>query len=598
MKHRRLFLKLFPATLATLLLSLGLLTFLAGRAIRLQSYDLQQQDLLERARLLAPQVSQLLKGNRPGELQEYIRQVGPRSHTRITVMLPDGTVIAESDTDPARMENHLARPEMEHALSTGVGNAIRTSPTLGIDMVYSALLLRDGDRSVAVIRTSVPLLDLLDQMSAVYRPLLATSLVLALVAVLLVLRSARRISRPLESMRRAAELYAGGRLSFRVEPSSISEFNSLALAMNHMAGSLEEKIASLARERNIRDALLDSMNEGVIGVDREQAILFVNRAAVRLLGLPGDRITGRPLADCLPPALHPVLLPALEQRGAQELDLAETGPGGDLRTLALGVTVLHDLSDREIGSLAVFAEITRMKRLEKVREDFVANVSHELRTPITSIRGFVENLNEGALEDPALARRFLGIIERQVVRLSAIIDDLLALSRIERDEQEQALALQPVTLRVLAEEVLELCSVQAAQHAVRLELDCPPETSWLLDEAMLQRALINLVENAIKYSPAEGLVTLRFRLSPEELRIQVQDQGPGIPAEHLPRLFERFYVVDRARSRHLGGTGLGLSIVKHIARAHGGRVTVESRPGEGSRFTLHLPPRASGAPTR
>jgi two-component system phosphate regulon sensor histidine kinase PhoR len=596
MKHRRLFLKLFPATLATLLLSLGLLTFLAGRAIRLQSYDLQQQDLLERARLLAPQVVQLLRENRPGKLQEYIRQVGPRSHTRITVMLPDGKVLAESDTDPARMENHLARPEMEHALSTGVGSAIRTSPTLGIDMVYSALLLRDGDRPLAVIRTSVPLLDLLDQMSDVYRPLLATSLVLALVAVLLVLRSTRRISRPLESMRRAAELYAGGRLSFRVEPSSISEFNSLALAMNHMAGSLEEKIASLARERNIRDALLDSMNEGVIGFDRDQAILFVNRAAVRLLGLPGDRITGRPLAECLPTALHPVLLPALEQRGAQELELA--GTGDDRRTLALGVTVLHDLSDREIGSLAVFAEITRMKRLEKVREDFVANVSHELRTPITSIRGFVENLNEGALEDPALARRFLGIIERQVFRLSAIIDDLLALSRIERDEKEQALDLQPVDLRLLAGEVLELCSVQAAQHDIKLELDCPPDATWLLDESMLQRALINLVENAIKYSPESGTVSLRIRLAPGELRIQVQDQGPGIPAEHLPRLFERFYVVDRARSRHLGGTGLGLSIVKHIARAHGGRVSVESRPGEGSRFTLHLPPRTSGAPRR
>jgi two-component system phosphate regulon sensor histidine kinase PhoR len=595
MKHRRLFLKLFPATLATLLLSLGLLTFLAGRAIRLQSYDLQQQDLLERARLLAPQVAQLLRENRPGKLQGYIRQVGPRSHTRITVMLPDGSVIAESDTDPARMQNHLSRPEMEHALSSGVGSAIRTSPTLGIEMVYSALLLRDGDRPVAVIRTSVPLLDLLDQMSDVYRPLLATSLVLALVAVLLVLRSTRRISRPLESMRRAAELYAGGRLSFRVEPSPISEFNSLALAMNHMAGSLEEKIASLARERNIRDALLDSMNEGVIGFGRDQDILFVNRAAVRLLGLPGDRITGRPLAECLPPALHPVLLPALERRGAQELDLA--GTGDDRRTLALGVTVLHDLSDREIGSLAVFAEITRMKRLEKVREDFVANVSHELRTPITSIRGFVENLNEGALEDPALARRFLGIIERQVVRLSAIIDDLLALSRIERDEKEQALDLQPVNLRLLAEEVLELCSVQAAQHGIRLELDCPAEASWLLDEAMLQRALINLVENAIKYSPGEGTVSLRIRMAPGELRIQVQDQGQGIPAEHLPRLFERFYVVDRARSRHLGGTGLGLSIVKHIARAHGGRVSVESSPGGGSRFTLHLPPRATGAVT-
>jgi two-component system phosphate regulon sensor histidine kinase PhoR len=587
MRHRRLFLQLFPATLATLLLSLGLLTLMAGKAIRSQSYELQQQDLLERARLLAPQVQELVASGSVNRLDDYLKRQGPIANTRITVILPDGTVLADSDVDPRRMDNHGDRPEVRQALATGRGKVIRPSRTMEAEMVFSALLLEEHSRPLAVVRTSVPLRTLHAQMLSVYRPLLLSGLGLALLAALLVLGSTRRITRPLEAMRHAADLYASGSLSFRVEPSGISEFNSLSQAMNRMAGSLEEKIDSLARERNIRDALLDSMAEGVIGLDRQGSILFSNRAAVRLLGLPGDRITGRPLSDCLRTELQPTLLPALAERGARELEL-EWEPG-DLRTLALGVTGLHDLADREIGTLVVFSEITRMRRLEKVREDFVANVSHELRTPITSIRGFVENLNEGALEDPALARRFLGIIERQVVRLSSIIDDLLALSRIERDEQERQLDLQPVNLCLLATEVLDLCSVQAARQQVRLDLECPPGTTWSVDEQMLQRALINLVENAVKYSPPEARVGVRIRVESGGLVIQVQDQGPGIAPEHLPRLFERFYVVDRARSRSLGGTGLGLSIVKHIARAHGGRVAVESRPGQGALFTLQLP---------
>lgn len=587
MKHRRLFLQLFPATLAVLLLSLGLLTLMAGRAIRSQSYELQQQDLLERARLLAPQVQELVVAGRTARLDDYLKRQGPIASTRITVILPDGTVLADSDADPRAMDNHADRPEVRQALATGRGKVIRPSRTMEAEMVFSALLLEHAGSPVAVLRTSVPLRTLHAQMLSVYRPLLFSGMGLALLAALLVLGSTRRITRPLEAMRHAADLYAGGSLSFRVEPANISEFHSLAQAMNRMAGSLEEKIDSLARERNIRDALLDSMDEGVIGLDGQGAILFCNRAAVRQLGIGEGRITGRALADCLRPDLCDLLLPAIAERGARELEL-EWAPG-DLRTLALGVTGLHDLSDREIGTLVVFSEITRMRRLEKVREDFVANVSHELRTPITSIRGFVENLNEGAVEDPDLARRFLGIIERQVVRLSSIIDDLLTLSRIERDEREKQLDLKPVDLCQLAGEVVDLCSVQATRQQVRLELDCVEHSTWQADENMLQRALINLVENAVKYSPAGGLVRVELATGENGLEIHVTDQGPGIPPEHLPRLFERFYVVDRARSRSLGGTGLGLSIVKHIARAHGGRVSVESRPGEGARFTIHLP---------
>ncbi|MCA9782632.1 MAG: PAS domain-containing protein [Candidatus Cloacimonetes bacterium] len=588
MKNRRLFLQLFPALLATLLVSLALLAVFAGRSFRQQTFERQQQDLLERAQLLAPSVIDLLESNQRDALDRLLLRIGPTSHTRITIMALNGIVLAETDEDPASMENHGTRPEMLAALQSGEGHSIRFSKTLQQEMVYVALRLdRDGTPR-AVVRTSIPLHDVREAVSRIYQFLFLCSLVLALIAAGLALWITRRISRPIEGMRHAAELYASGRLSFRLEAVPISELSALALAMNRMAGSLEEKIASLARERNMREALLDSMNEGVVGLDKAGRILFVNRAAVRLLGLPGDRLHGNLLLDMLPlEELRQALMPALVTRGSRELCV----PWGetDLRYLALGVTTLHDLDDQEIGSLAVFSEITRMRRLERVREDFVANVSHELRTPITSIRGFVESLNEGALEDPPTARRFLGIIERQVVRLSAIIDDLLALSRIERDEQDQTVEFQLTGLRAVIEEALGICEFKARERRVNLAVECAGDPHWVLNAAMLERALINLVENAIKYSPEEGTVTLRVDPGESELRLTIEDQGPGIPAEHLPRLFERFYVVDRARSRSMGGTGLGLSIVKHIARTHQGRVSVDSRPGAGSRFTLHLP---------
>ncbi|MCA9785324.1 MAG: PAS domain-containing protein [Candidatus Delongbacteria bacterium] len=588
MKNRRLFLQLFPALLATLLVSLALLAVFAGRSFRQQTFERQQQDLLERAQLLAPSVIDLLESNQRDALDRLLLRIGPSSHTRITIMALNGIVLAETDEDPASMENHGTRPEMLAALQSGEGHSIRFSKTLQQEMVYVALRLdRDGTPR-AVVRTSIPLHDVREAVSRIYQFLFLCSLVLALIAAGLALWITRRISRPIEGMRHAAELYASGRLSFRLEAVPISELSALALAMNRMAGSLEEKIASLARERNMREALLDSMNEGVVGLDKAGRILFVNRAAVRLLGLPGDRLHGNLLLDMLPlEELRQALMPALVTRGSRELCV----PWGetDLRYLALGVTTLHDLDDQEIGSLAVFSEITRMRRLERVREDFVANVSHELRTPITSIRGFVESLNEGALEDPPTARRFLGIIERQVVRLSAIIDDLLALSRIERDEQDQTVEFQLTGLRAVIEEALGICEFKARERRVNLAVECAGDPHWVLNAAMLERALINLVENAIKYSPEEGTVTLRVDPGESELRLTIEDQGPGIPAEHLPRLFERFYVVDRARSRSMGGTGLGLSIVKHIARTHQGRVSVDSRPGAGSRFTLHLP---------
>ncbi|MCB1047370.1 MAG: PAS domain-containing protein, partial [Calditrichaeota bacterium] len=562
MKNRRLFLQLFPALLATLLVSLALLAVFAGRSFRQQTFERQQQDLLERAQLLAPSVIDLLESNQRDALDRLLLRIGPTSHTRITIMALNGIVLAETDEDPASMENHGTRPEMLAALQSGEGHSIRFSKTLQQEMVYVALRLdRDGTPR-AVVRTSIPLHDVREAVSRIYQFLFLCSLVLALIAAGLALWITRRISRPIEGMRHAAELYASGRLSFRLEAVPISELSALALAMNRMAGSLEEKIASLARERNMREALLDSMNEGVVGLDKAGRILFVNRAAVRLLGLPGDRLHGNLLLDMLPlEELRQALMPALVTRGSRELCV----PWGetDLRYLALGVTTLHDLDDQEIGSLAVFSEITRMRRLERVREDFVANVSHELRTPITSIRGFVESLNEGALEDPPTARRFLGIIERQVVRLSAIIDDLLALSRIERDEQDQTVEFQLTGLRAVIEEALGICEFKARERHVNLAVECAGDPHWVLNAAMLERALINLVENAIKYSPEEGTVTLRVDPGESELRLTIEDQGPGIPAEHLPRLFERFYVVDRARSRSMGGTGLGLSIVKH-----------------------------------
>jgi two-component system phosphate regulon sensor histidine kinase PhoR len=419
----------------------------------------------------------------------------------------------------------------------------------------------------------------------VYVNLTLAALVTAAVAALVCFYTARRISQPLEEMRAGAEQFARGDFSHRLHVPRSRELAQLAETLNSMARQLDERIRTIERQKSRSQAILSSMVEGVVALDGEQNVLMVNPAACQFFGVSRDWAVGRPIQEVVRNAEMQELVNAVVTHGEpQEGEFSVDN--GEARHLHAYATPLQDAADRKLGVLFVLNDVTDLRRLEKIRSDFVANVSHELKTPITSIKGFVETLQDGALEQEGQARRFLDIVARQAERLHAIIDDLLLLSRVE---QEQDLQKEPVPGRSVLSEALAVCRPAAEERDIALTVDCPDDLLIPCNAPLLEQAVVNLLDNAIKYSEPGSEVQVSAGRTDSEAVIHVQDHGPGINADDLERLFERFYRVDKARSRKVGGTGLGLSIVKHITHVHGGRVSAESKLGKGSIFTITLP---------
>ncbi|MGE0434020.1 MAG: ATP-binding protein [Planctomycetota bacterium] len=389
----------------------------------------------------------------------------------------------------------------------------------------------------------------------------------------------------LRVVRLGVERMARGDLTARLRLPEASELHSLVSAINHMASQLDERLQALARHYNQQQAVFASMEEGVIAVDHTERVISLNAAAATLAQVASSAPEGRPYYEVLHlAALQRFVADTLESREPIERDIELIGSAD--RLLRCHGTLLRDTDGRNVGAVIVLHDITRLRQLEDMRRDFVANVSHELRTPVTSIKGSAETLLDGAVNNPTTAQRFLGIIVRHADRLSAIIEDLLSLSRLEQDGQDN-LRRERVPLARVLRNVADLCAPRCKGH--QIQLDCTVGLEVDAAPHLLEQAVLNLVDNAIKYSPTGGTITMRGVLDGDEIALSVIDQGPGIPAEHIPRLFERFYRVDKGRSRLVGGTGLGLAIVKHIVQAHGGRVEADSTPGVGSTFTIRLP---------
>jgi len=406
----------------------------------------------------------------------------------------------------------------------------------------------------------------------------------------------RRINKPLLTLGTAARHFAEGDLEFRSAIDEPEEIAVLSSTFDSMAAELKARIADVERRRREAEAILSGMAEGVIVLDHSLRVQKTNSSAERLLATDGSRMddpTGKSLLE----AFHNTGLPIYAQRALQE-GVAVEGDGAvwSVPPRRLRIYAAPIRQDSGTGCLLVIHDVTRLAQLENIRRDFVANVSHELKTPITSIKGFVETLRDGALEDPSQAERFLGIISKHADRLENIIEDLLALARLEQ-QQESNLELEKTNLSVVVNEALLVCAHKAEEKGIEIATDCSQDIELWAAPRLLERALVNLVDNAVKYSEAGTIVQVVCRRSGIGVEIRVEDRGRGIPAKDLPRIFERFYRVDKARSRDLGGTGLGLSIVKHIATLHGGSVSVESWEGEGSTFSIYLPlePKASRA---
>ncbi len=400
---------------------------------------------------------------------------------------------------------------------------------------------------------------------------------------------AYKLSRPLVKIKETSDRFARGDLSHRLYISDSRETGLLADSFNTMAEQLSERINTIIAQDNEKEAILTSMHEGLIAVDLDQRIININLAAVNLIDEKIETVKGRKLQEIVRnTALKKFVELTLKSSESTE-DQIEFYWREKLLVLKLHGTALKDAQHKRIGALVVLNDITKICHLENVRKDFVANVSHELKTPITSIVGFVETLQDGAIESKEDTSRFLEIISKQSNRLNSIIDDLLILSKIEQQNEKAQVEMKDARLIQVLESAITLCKSKQTDKLIEIQLNCDPELRIKMNASMIEQAVMNLVDNAVKYSGSNDVINVVVTTNSYEVKIDVIDQGCGIEKEHLARLFERFYRVDKARSRKQGGTGLGLAIVKHIAQSHKGRVRVESQFGSGSCFSIILP---------
>jgi len=555
------------------------------------------EDLKARANLIGAQVENCLPAASRNTVDSLCKALGKKIQNRFTVIGIDGTVLGDSHSNPDSMENHGSRPEVISALRGQPSVSERFSFTLSENMVYVALPAYSKNKIAAVIRTSFPVYLIEQALYRLYYKIAVVVFLTALFAAILSYLVSRSISRPISQMKIGAQRFASGDFSFKLSADGYEEANQLASDLNEMARQLHERLATITEQRNERDAVLSSMIEGVIAIDADEKILTVNSAAEKLFSITQEKCKGKWIGEALRNTeVHEFLLRALRSSIPVEKELALPIPGQIKETepllyLQLHGNALHDTARKAIGALMVVNDISKIKKLENIRKDFVANVSHELRTPLTSIKGYVETLQCGAMNNPQEAVKFLGIIANQVERINSIVDDLLSLSRIERDSEVTPIDLVMSSVRDLLTAAMETCRHKASAKAISLELDCDASFQAKMEKSLLEQAIVNLIDNAINYSEEKRKVVISVREDAvkKDIVISVCDEGIGIPHEHLERIFERFYRVDKARSRKLGGTGLGLSIVKHIVLAHGGMVSVTSVPGKGSTFAVHLP---------
>jgi len=510
---------------------------------------------------------------------------------RVTYILPDGRVAGESDLSETEMDNHLDREEIRKALAEGIGTSIRRSESLNETMMYAALAVHEEGSLKGFIRLSVSLRIVSAGLVRLWAGLAASLLVFYALAAVVSYRAARSVTRPIEKMTAAAQRMSNMDYGVRVPEDRKDEIGALGAALNRMAENLSRQLEMIRKNGERLQAVLDNMPSGVMMIGREGMITLCNRKAEELLGISARERTGRHFTEIREHSeLAALIREGLASDGPKLREWHAHAP--EERIMEVGLIPMTLNGDQENGLLVVLQDVTAIRRLENMRSEFVANVSHELKTPVAAVKGFAETLLSGALEDKETARSFLTIIHEESERLNRLIGDLLELSKIE--SRRSPLQFSPVDFGALAARLHELFAPEAAKKGIALEMLTEPGLFLEADEDRLGQILINLLQNGLNYTPEGGRVTLQAETfetgeGEQRVRITVSDTGIGIPGKDLPRIFERFYRVDKARSRSSGGTGLGLSIVKHLVDMHGGTIRVESELGAGSRFIIELP---------
>ena len=551
------------------------------------SYNNTQTRILSYARLMSDDLKDAFtKSSDKSFFPDYAHKATKDINARVTIIDTDGTVLGDSILDKDSMVNHANRPEIKQALSGEIGQSVRFSTSGRERMIYFVVPVMSDRTVIGVVRAAIPWSEVEASQSHI-RWSIGTAIFVALILMMGVGSSfTSPMIVPLQEMTAVAQEMAEGKLDTVLNVTSNDEIGALGRGLNYMAQRLRDNFRQITEERNKIKAILASMNDGVIAIDKNGNILLINPAVERMFHISYEQSLGKSVIEVVRNfELEKLLYEALSGAESTVHELQILVP--DPKSFRISTAPLTNETG-VVGVVAVMRDITAFRQVEKMKTDFVANVSHELRTPLTSIKGFVETLLDGALEEPKTARHFLEIISDETDRLNRLLNDLLCLSKIEAKQRE--ISKVPVELDKLIANTVSILSPQARDKSITISVETKgPLPTIEADEDMIGQLMINLVDNAVKYTQEGGNIRITTESEKAGIRVAVSDTGIGIASDSVPRLFERFYRVDKARSREMGGTGLGLAIVKHILEVHGGSIEVASRLGQGSTFTFYLP---------
>lgn len=583
----KIFWKLFLTYTLILIVSFLILLPIIGISFKNYYQKKISEELISDGLLLRRFLLEDLSNKNKSALSEKVNLASKDIKARITVISENGIVLSDSFEDPFSMDNHINRPEIIAAKNKGIGNNIRFSSTLKTHMMYAAVSVNDGTTLLGFIRLALPLTETNKQVGYIYKIISIGTLLSLFLALCLSILITKTFVNPIKEMQRVTSIVMKGDLSRRADIKSRDELGSLAKNMNRMIEELERKMTEINKDRNELEAILSSMVEGVIVIGKDGYIVLMNAPVYRMLDLRTKDTVGRHYWEVIRnETINNLIKHSLVERKIERKEVHIISNEESYFDVHLSPVMVA--SGDMLGIVIVFFNITELKRLERIRSEFTANVSHELKTPLTSIKGFVETLKEGAINDKAKAKEFLDIIEKNTEKLETLINDLLVLAKIESKEIKMSSG--EVDIKQLIKGVISNLSGRIKERQHRIELNIPEKAHIVKgDSSKLEQVFLNLLDNAVKFTNPGGKISIDVRDEGEYTVVDVKDTGPGISPEHLQRIFERFYRVDKGGSRDLSGTGLGLSIVKHIVEAHGGRVNVKSSIGEGSIFSVLLP---------
>jgi len=576
-----LFQKVFGSYLLMIVLALVVMSLFMIQQIEVSFIREVKEDLTARSRIMA-----MMPGN---EIENKIKTLADVSHDRITLVDPSGRVIVDSEKNASEMESHLNRPEIQEVRIKGYGEAIRYSHSLGVDMFYVASPIMDGSELKGYIRLARPLFDVQRSTDQIYHAMYWFILIITASSLIVAFLFSRKFVSPIRKIGLYTQKICDGQSPGTLLVESDDEIGRLAGNINCMVLEHEKKIRHACEEGGKLESAFASMIEGVVVLNSQKRIELMNKGMNDIIGQRYSIIViGKTSLEAfrnleLQNALE--IFDETKRPISREISLGDENPV----ILSVNISAIHGLPGNEEKTMMVFHDITRLKKLERMREDFVANVTHEIKTPLTAIIGFVETLQDGAIEESLTAKKFLSTIAENARRLNRLVDDLLTLSSIELGEM--TLRLEGVTVGEVVDHVLPIFEGRVQEKNLKIDKNLPERLSMIhADRDRVAQVLLNIIDNAVKFTPDGGSVTIKaYEEGNDSVVIQVVDTGVGIPKSETPRLGERFYRVDKTRSRELGGTGLGLSIVKHLMKAHQGRVEIESKMGVGTTVSLHFP---------